>query len=163
MTPMLERWRSELGGALVELAVALPVLIIVFAGTIDFARVFYTAMNLTNAARAGAQYGGHNAAQSGDIATMLTTATSATGLSGVTAVASRTCQCANDTGTFSPTAPVNDCLSPEAISCPGRHVVITVTVTTSTTFNTIMSFGIPGFMRSLSLSRSATMRVFQQP
>lgn len=47
--------RSERGAALVELAVALPLLLVIMVGTIDFGRAFRTAMIVTNAARAGAQ------------------------------------------------------------------------------------------------------------
>ena len=53
-----------------ELAVTLPLLVLVMVGAIDFARVFYMGMELTNAARAGAQYGAYNPAQSGNIAGM---------------------------------------------------------------------------------------------
>jgi Flp pilus assembly protein TadG len=40
----------------VELAVLLPLLILLFLITIDFARVFYASLTLTNCARAGALY-----------------------------------------------------------------------------------------------------------
>ena len=49
--------RSERGSALVELAVTLPLLVLLVVGVADLARVFYVSMALTNAARAGAQYG----------------------------------------------------------------------------------------------------------
>ena len=49
---------------------ALPVVMVVFAATIDFARVFYTSMALMDAARAGAQYGAVNSAFATDIAGM---------------------------------------------------------------------------------------------
>jgi len=153
--------RSQCGGALVELAIALPVLIVVFAATIDFARVFYTAMALTDAARAGAQYGAHNAANSTDAAGMQSAASAATNTTGITAVATRLCQCATDAGVFSATAPTaNDCTSPETTSCPSKHLIVTVSVTTSKTFTTIMT-GFPSIPGSVSLSRTATMRVFQ--
>jgi Flp pilus assembly protein TadG len=150
---------SESGGALVELVVALPLLVLVLVATIDFSRVFYTAMALTNAARAGAQYGAYTVAQSGNIAMMQTTAINATSTPGVVAVASRSCECATDSGTFSATTPTaNDCTSPPATSCPGAHLVVTVTVVTSKTFNTIIG-GAPGVPSSISLSRTATLRV----
>ena len=78
-------WASDAGSALVELAVSLPLLVLVMVGTIDFARVFYTGMELTNAARAGAQYGAYNPAQSGDIAGMQTTAAGSVNITGVDA------------------------------------------------------------------------------
>jgi Flp pilus assembly protein TadG len=150
--------RSEHGAALVELAVSLPVVLLVFVITIDFARVFYLSIALTNAARAGAQYGSSTLARSGDTTGMETTATSAVNTTGVSAVASRLCQCASDTGVFSSTSPTaNDCTTPAAVSCAGNHRVITVTVTTTKTFTTLVNF--PGVPSSLSVSRNATLRV----
>jgi Flp pilus assembly protein TadG len=156
---MQGRRNSDAGGALVELALVLPVLVLVFVGTVDFGRVFHTSQTLVNAARAGVQYGAHSPARTADIAGMETTAETATSTPGIDAVATRLCQCASDTGTFSATAPsANDCSTPEATSCPGGHRVITVTVTTTKTFNTLMGGGLPGFLQSLPLTRTATMR-----
>ena len=153
------RRQSDAGGALVELALVMPVLVLIFVATIDFGRVFYLSQSLTDAARAGAQYGAHSPAQSGDIAGMQTTAQNATGVSGIAAVAERLCQCASDTGTFTATTPTaNDCSSPPATSCPGGHLIVTVKVTTSKTFTTFMTGGLPGSLQSLDLTRSATMR-----
>ncbi len=163
MTSWYARGHSDAGGALVELALTLPVLLVLFAAMADFARVFYTSMALTDAARAGAQYGAHSAAQTGNFAAIEATARAASNTTGITAVASRTCQCATDTGTFTPTATPNDCTSPVSTSCPSGHLVVTVTVVTSKVFTTIMSGGLPSFMRTVNLSRSATMRATQLP
>jgi Flp pilus assembly protein TadG len=145
----------------VELALTLPILITVLLGTIDFARVFYTAIELTNAARAGAQYGAMSLGASEDLSGMRTAATNAVNLTGVAADASRLCQCVTDDGlTFSSTSPsANNCDAAPATSCPvaGTHRIVTVTVVTSKTFAMIGKMsGIPG---SLPLSRTATMRV----
>ncbi len=157
----LRGWsRSETGGALVELAVALPVLVLVFVGTVDFARVFYMSISLNAAARAGVQFGAHGPVNSGDFLGMESIAKSATGLTDVAAVASRQCVCFFDDGSgFIPASSCNDV--PQA--CPslnGLHLVVTVTVTTSKTFTTIMSgvHGIPGYV---SVSRTAKKRVVQ--
>src|SRR5204863_18342 len=48
--------RSRRGVAVVELAVLLPLLVMIFLITVDFARVFYFSLTLTNCARAGALY-----------------------------------------------------------------------------------------------------------
>jgi hypothetical protein len=117
-------------------------------------------MALTNAARAGVQFGAHVAAQSGDFAGMQARAEGATNTTGMTAVATRLCQCANDLGSFSPTSPANDCTSPVATACPQGHRVITVTVTVTKTFTTIIG-GLPAIPSSVNLSRTATMRVHQ--
>ena len=152
----LRRFRSERGSALIELALTLPILVVVLVAAIDFARVFYLGIALTNAARAGAQWGAHSAAQSGNTGMMQTTALNAfasTDMSGVTAVASRTCECATDAGTFSATSPANSC----SATCTGGHIVVTVKVTTSAPFTRLMP-GIPGLPSSLTLTRSASMR-----
>jgi Flp pilus assembly protein TadG len=158
------RLKDSRGSALVELAICLPVLVMTIVGIVDFARVFYTAIELQNAARAGAQYGAYNLAQSGSNATMQTTATGAVNITGVTAVASRFCQCANDAGTFSSSALPQTggagstaCTAPVAASCHLDHRVMTVTVTASKTFTTVANYiGVPS---SIALSRTATLRV----
>lgn len=155
ITKLSDRWRSERGSALVELAIALPLLVIILVATIDFARVFYLGMELTNAARAGAQWGAHSVANSGSNANMQTTAQNAISTSGIAATASRTCQCADNLGNFSATTPANTCTG----TCSGGgHLVVTVTVTTSKAFTRVIP-GIPVLPTTLTLTRSATMRV----
>jgi len=44
------------GQAIVELAIILPLLLLMIMGAFDFARAFYTKTTLTNAAREGAYY-----------------------------------------------------------------------------------------------------------
>lgn len=51
-----EKRRGAKGAVLVELAVALPILVLVVWGIIDFARAYYTANSLTSAVREGARY-----------------------------------------------------------------------------------------------------------
>lgn len=48
---------SEYGGALLELAVGLPLLLLLAIGVADYARLYYAGITVTNAARAGAVYG----------------------------------------------------------------------------------------------------------
>ena len=152
--------RGTEGGALVELAVSLPILVVILAGTVDFARVFNMSVSLQNAARAGAQYGAYSVANSGDTSTMQTTATgSIPQVTGVTATASRACMCATDAGVFSNTSPsANNCTAAASTACPTGHVVITVTVTATKTFSSLMSV-LPGVPSSINLARSATLRV----
>jgi Flp pilus assembly protein TadG len=148
---------GETGNALVELAVCLPLLVLTLIGTADFARVFYDAIALTNAARAGAQYGAFSPGHSSNTSIMESTATAAVNITGVTATASRFCLCADDAGTFSSTTPANSCTTPVGTACTGgTHRVMTVTVTAEKFFTTIAGFiGIPSYR----LQRSATLRV----
>jgi|GEM_PF-1971226 len=48
---------SEKGQAILELALMLPVLVLIFLPLVDLGRLFYFGMTLTHAVRAGAQYG----------------------------------------------------------------------------------------------------------
>src|SRR5262245_28119887 len=92
-----KRHRSQAGAALVELAISLPVLILLVVGAGDFARVMYLTIEMTNAARAGAQYGAETLARSKDFTRMQTTAVGAApNISGMTAVGTRACQCATN-------------------------------------------------------------------
>lgn len=153
---------SERGSALVELAVALPILILLLVGVGDFARVFYSAMELTAAARAGAQWGGMSLSNAANAGTMQSKAVAAApNLTGVTAAAAVRCKCANDTGsTFTNTTPsVNNCTAVTAVSCPtaGTHRVLWVEVTATQQFQTTINY--PVIPHTVSLSRTSTMRV----
>jgi Flp pilus assembly protein TadG len=163
----MARARSAAGSALIELAVTLPVLVLSLAGAADFARVFYYAMELTSAARAGAQYAAYNdtRAQVGaDIKTAAQTA--AANISPITvsigggagcppddAEEPRVCTCARDDGTGQPW-PVVACNSTCA---SGSHLTERITVTASKTFTTISP--LPGIPHTLTLCRTATLRV----
>jgi Flp pilus assembly protein TadG len=150
-------WRSsQKGSALVEAAITLPVLIVLLIGTIDFARVFYLAIELTNAARAGAQFGAKDRGSSVDDDATAAAARASVTTTGISAEASHVCECALADGSFPNTV---DCTDDPAAACPSpKFRVITVTVTTSKLFSIIS--GYPGiFTRSFTVSRSAVMRV----
>src|SRR5438552_1720965 len=94
--PHAERRR---GASVMELAVLLPLLLVLFIGIIDFGRVFYTAMTISHAARAGVQYGAQDNIRSGDFAGMRQAAQGTAGdVAGVTVTACRYCRCADGTG-----------------------------------------------------------------
>ena len=149
---------AERGAALVELALILPMLVLVMAGGTDFARVFYTANVLTNAARAGTQYGAQSSSFYTNDAGMQAIAQNIANanLSGTAAVitSSHLCECASAAGTFSATSPANTC----SYTCTGGgHIVIHVTVSAAKTFSTIFN-SVPGIPATVNLTRSATLR-----
>lgn len=55
--PRLRRLRARRGVAAVELALLLPLLALLFVLAVDFARIFYYSIIVTNCARNGAIYG----------------------------------------------------------------------------------------------------------
>lgn len=147
--------QSDCGGALVELAVALPVMLVLLFATIDFGRVFYQSMAVTNAARAGAQYGAQSVAKSSDTTGMIAAAqSSATGdIGAVQVTAARECMCATSTGTITATSPTaNDCSN----ACSGGHLIVMATVTAQKSFSTVVRY--PGIQSNITLVRSARMR-----
>lgn len=49
-------WRCERGTQMIEFSIALPFLLLMFAGTAELGRMFYTYTTLAKATRAGARY-----------------------------------------------------------------------------------------------------------
>jgi Flp pilus assembly protein TadG len=149
----LRRLSSASGAAMVEVAVALPILIVIVIGTVDLARVFYMAMELQNAARAGAQYGAQGVGNSADTTVMRSTAVAAAvNINSVSAFASQNCFCASDTN------PQVSAVACSGTCTSGQHVVISVTVTAASTFSLISFYPMPGIPRSFSIFRAATLR-----
>jgi Flp pilus assembly protein TadG len=145
------------GAALVELAIALPLLIVVLLGSVDFGRVFRSAMIVTNAARAGALYGAQDPSLSGDTAGMIAAANAVLTANGLTTgpspTASTLCQCATDSGVFTPTSPANTCT---VAACTSGHLTTSVTVSVTRTFSMAASF--PGLPNTVTFTREATAR-----
>ncbi len=86
---------SNVGGAVVELAVALPILVLLAVGVADYARVYYMTITVANAARAGAQYGGHTNGSPDSMVLAAQTDASPIVLDSVTA--GRYCKCPDGT------------------------------------------------------------------
>ena|SRR5437773_2536310 len=145
---------TEAGAALVELAVAFPLLALLIVGTTDFARAFYTGIELINAARAAAQYGAQDLSHSADTATMQTIARTAGDLPGVTAVASRSCRCASDDGVA-----IGGAVSCTTSCTGGQHLITTVTVDATSSFSINSALRLAGVPRTFQIQRSATLRV----
>lgn len=148
---------GDRGAALVELAVALPLIVLILVGAADFARVFYYAIELTNAARAATQWAAYDVIRTNDDVGITAAAQSAAPNISPVAVSLHTpeppvCRCATDDGsTFSGIVACNStCTSPQ-------HLIQTITVTVSKTFTLISRW--PGFPRTMNLTRAATTRV----
>ena len=151
--------RAESGSALVELAVAMPILLLLVVGTVDLGRVFYRSMAVAQAARAGAEYGAQSVSKSADTTGIKTAAKNAVSsdltLLNSDLTVARTCECATDAGAFSATSPANTC---DGTGCASpKHTVITVSVTASKTFSTIISY--PTIPHTVSITRTTKIRV----
>jgi len=119
--------RREQGGqALLETALTMPFLLVMLLGGFELARVAYAATEVTNAARAAAQYGAMNGGGFLDTSGMLTAATAdagnlKSGLSFASGYPSVACSCSG-TGTASCAAGT----SPSG--CTTSQLLVTVNV-----------------------------------
>src|SRR3569833_2802385 len=93
--------RCEGGQALVETALTLPMLALMLLGAFEFSRVAYAAIEVTNAARAAAQYGAMNGGGFLDTSGMLAAANAdagnLSGLSWASGYPSVACSCSGTT------------------------------------------------------------------
>jgi hypothetical protein len=117
-------------------------------GVTDFARLFYDGITVTNAARAGVQYGALSKSTSGDIDGMIQAAMDdVEDLYGVHVTAERYCVCSNGTRV--------DCVSGDC-GLFNRAPQIYVRVTANKTFETLFPY--PGVPHTINLEREAIMR-----
>jgi Flp pilus assembly protein TadG len=142
-------YRSERGSSFIELALATPLLTLIAFTAVDFARAHYMSIELTNAARAGAQYGVQQVAYGASA--IQTKAQAASSNISATATASESCACVSD----------SDGSVSGAGSCPvtcasGTHQVSFISVTTTATFTPVTR--IPGIPTSIPITRTVTER-----
>jgi Flp pilus assembly protein TadG len=133
------------GTAVVEFALAAPLLLLLTAGVLDFAMALRTATAVADAARAGAQYGSRSTASASDTAGMRAAALAAApGISGMTASAVKACQC--------PSGAAVSCTG----SCTGGAIEVYVQVTTQAAAVTVFRYA--GVPFSGAVASRATMR-----
>jgi Flp pilus assembly protein TadG len=139
------RWNDE-GSGLAELALVLPVFLLMFAAAVDFGRAYCLAVDLSGAAEAGALYGVQNPT---DVAGMVTASQNdAPDLSGLSATASYGCECPDGSSA------VASCSAPP--TCTGSYVNY-VQVTTTAAYTPIITF--TGMPAAGSFQSMARMRV----
>ena len=92
--------RSERGQGLVELALVLPLLLMLFGGIVDLGRAFYTYIGLTNATREGARTGARRPWDAPAITSATETELANSGITGVVPVIE--CQKWSATGNGAP-------------------------------------------------------------
>ena len=149
-TPALARGDS--GSALAEIALVLPMLVILLIGLIEVGRFGSYLIMTANAARAGAQYGAQNTITANDPIGMKNSAKSdAQNDAGLSANAITFCQCADGTG--------STCL---ATDCSSNHRLVFVEVDTTGTWQSMTNFpGLPATLRTITVHGKSVMRVAQ--
>lgn len=150
--------RRERGLALVELALVTPLLMLLLIGIIEIGRYAYFGILVGNAARAGVQYGAQNLGTALDTAGMenaaLADGQNVTGLTAASPAPSAFCQCYNGSTTTT--------LACSQSTCPltGYHRNVYVQVTANGNFTPLFNY--PGLPTTLTVSRTAIMRVSTQ-
>jgi Flp pilus assembly protein TadG len=139
---------GETGQALIELGLLLPFLLLLAVGIIEIGRLAYFAIEVSNAARAGAQFGTQSLATASDTADITTAAQND----------------APDIGTnlnVTPTASCG-CTAATVGGCPGSgctYPLVYLTVTAQYNLNTLFHY--PGIPRTFSLTGTSVMPVKQ--
>lgn len=152
--------REDIGQAFIELALVLPVFMLILVGIAEFGRLAYASIEVNNAARAGVAYAAQTHTTASDTTNIQLAATQdAPNVTSLTATPSFSCTCESTTGSMS--APVACTgISTAAGSCPSpSRIVLYVQVNTSAPVNTLFHF--PGVPASLTLRGQAIMRVQQ--
>jgi Flp pilus assembly protein TadG len=140
---------GECGQALVETALIFPLLIAILLGAAELARVAFAAIEVANAARAGAQYGAQNGFTASDTSGIATAASSdAANLTGLTTTSSYTCVCSDGTS--------STCLTSD---CASSHIEQTLTVNTTLTFDPVIH--LPGLPKTYTLTGQAIQKCAQ--
>jgi len=133
------------GASFVELALVLPVFLLMLIPAVDIGRGFYAAIEVSSAAHSGAMYGLENPS---DTAGMIQAAKAgASNLSNVTATATYGCECSDGT------SPVASCTSTP--TCTYNYVTY-VDVTVTSPYST--AFGYPGLPSSMNITREFRLR-----
>jgi Flp pilus assembly protein TadG len=133
----LERLASnEDGQSIVELAIMLPVVLLLLFGAIDFGQYMYTSIHVGNAARAGVQFGAQSDTTAGDTAGMNAAALAdAPEITSMTATSSNYCTC--DSTQLTQFA----CSTITSATCPAPdHVDVFVQVTATDNLTPLISF-----------------------
>jgi len=137
--------RSENGGAMVELAVVVPVLVLIAIGVMDYGRVYFTSVAVANAARAGAEWATLEPGRVGRTTEAQNFAKQDGAEAGtITVTATPFCECSG--------ASVSCSSSCGAYGVPREYVQVTASKTVT------MLLRYPGLPATVTVSRTATFR-----
>ena len=143
---------SEKGAALIEAAVTLPILLLLLMGATEFAMAAYGAIEVSNAANAGADYGTATQITAADTAGIrLAAGDDAGNIPLNPATVSRTYACSDGTGISG---------TPPAVTCSSGAAVETIlTVNTQAVYSPPIHW--PGLPARFTLTGQAVRKVLQ--
>jgi Flp pilus assembly protein TadG len=134
------------GASFVELALVLPLFLMMLIPVVDLGRGFYAAIEVASAAHAGAMYGVENPSDTSGMVQAAKAGTS--NLADVDAAATYGCECSDGS------SPIALCTSTP--SCTYNYVTY-VDVTVTSPYRTV--FGYPGLPSSMNITREVRLRV----
>ena len=149
---------SESGQGMVELALCLPVFLLLLLGTAEIANIAWASIQLNNAAHAGAQYASHSRAWASQITNIETAAQNEAPHLLITFPTdpSQTCSCIDPSTGAPATSNTTGCQT--LVECPSPYVITdSVTVTTQAVVTPLIHY--PGLPASYTLNAQATMGV----
>jgi len=142
----LERILSDSDGAsFIELALVLPLFLMMLVPVVDLGRGFYAAIEVTSAAHAGAMYGVENPSDTDGMIQAAKAA--ASNLSDVTATAAYGCECSDGTSAVASCASTPSCT---------YNYVSHVDVTVTSPYRTVFAY--PGLPSSMNITHEFRLR-----
>jgi Flp pilus assembly protein TadG len=154
MRSTTKRFRDDPGQALIELALALPIVVALLIGIVEYGRFAYMDIEVANSAHAGVQYGAQNPATASDNTGMQNAATNdGSNVTGLAATAQHLCACSSGGG-----GTLSSCTS-LVCSGVGNRAVEFVKVNSTATVHPIFHY--PGISNTVTLNGQAIMRVEQ--
>lgn len=164
------QWRDRQGAALVELALTTPLFILLLMGALELGRIAYFAIEVANAARAGASYGALNIGNAGLTSNIQQAAKNdAPDVANLVVVTpGSTCVCetldsSTNTPSFNPSSGTTSCSSTSIQSCTAesstsiQNVVEYVTVSTQATVDPLIH--VPGLPNTYTLNGYSALRI----
>ena len=141
------RLMSSEGGSFVELALILPMFLLIFVPAVDIGRLFYVSIEVASAAQAGAAYGIQNPTDATGMQSASTAG--ASNLLKVSATATYGCECSDGSSASASCAAVPATCTYNYVN----YVDVVATAPYSTTFT------YPGLPSSMNISREIRLRV----
>jgi Flp pilus assembly protein TadG len=139
------------GQSLAEMALVTPLLLLLLLGTIELGRFAYYAIEVSNAARAGVQYGAQSLADSTDLAGITQAARNdAPEITDLAVTTTNRCACSNTPADY--------------VGCPARncapgHALVFLEVDTTARIKPLFRY--PGLPSAFAAGGQAIMRVAQ--
>src|ERR1019366_6512370 len=148
---------SAPGQSLVEVALTAPILILMFLGAAEFARIGVAAIEVSNAARAAVAYGAQNVSTAGDSSGIQKAATMDAGDMAASLTATSNASGICSSGALC-TGAGSSCLNTDCAT-PGDHIETILTVNTAATFDPLLH--VPGIPSTFTLHGHAVQKCLQ--